>query len=175
MKIERLSSEELTAELFADFSRYQQVKKCLRKIGGEWVIIDNEFIEDWNSQQLASLADCLKKTVAAGGAVFGAFSQEKLKGFASVENTFFGSKGQYLELSNLHVSSERRGEGIGKKLMAECSEWAREKGAQKLYISAHSSVESQAFYKAIGCVEAQEYSRAHIEKEPCDCQLELPL
>lgn len=48
-------------------------------------------------------------------------------------------------------------------------------GAQALYISAHSSVESQAFYKAMGCVEAKEYQAFHVEKEPCDCQLERPL
>lgn len=36
-------------------------------------------------------------------------------------------------------------------------------------------VESQAFYKRMGCVEAAEYDRAHIEKEPCDCQLECAL
>lgn len=45
-------------------------------------------------------------------------------------------------------------------------------GEEIIYISAHSSVESQAFYKAMGCVEAEEYSIKHVEKEPCDCQLE---
>ena len=29
-------------------------------------------------------------------------------------------------------------------------EWAKQKGAKKLYISAHSAVESQAFYKSMG-------------------------
>ena len=47
-----------------------------------------------------------------------------------------------------------------------------EKKAKKLYISAHSAVESQAFYKAMGCVEAEEYNAEHVEKEPYDCQLE---
>ena len=50
-----------------------------------------------------------------------------------------------------------------------------EKGAGKLYISAHSAVESQAFYKAMGCVEAKEINAAHAEKEPFDCQLEFSL
>ena len=62
--------------------------------------------------------------------------------------------------------------GIGKQLFQMASTWAREKGAKKLYISAHSSIESQAFYKAMGCVEALEYNKEHVEKEPCDCQLE---
>ena len=47
--------------------------------------------------------------------------------------------------------------------------------AQELTISAHSSVESQAFYKAMGCREAEQYSAAHVEREPFDCQLECPV
>ena len=68
-----------------------------------------------------------------------------------------------------------RGRGIGKRLFLTAACWAKEQGAEKLYISGHSSVESQAFYKAMGCREAEEYSAYHVEKEPCDCQLELPL
>ena len=45
----------------------------------------------------------------------------------------------------------------------------------KLYISAHSAVESQAFYKAMGCVEAEVYHQGHVEEEPYDCQLECGL
>ena len=54
-------------------------------------------------------------------------------------------------------------------------EWAKKKGAGKLYISAHSSVESQAFYRAMGCMEAEVYNSKHVEEEPCDCQLECRL
>ena len=54
-------------------------------------------------------------------------------------------------------------------------EWARKKGARKLYISAHSAVESQAFYRQMGCVEAELYNQSHVEKEPFDCQLEARL
>lgn len=43
---------------------------------------------------------------------------------------------------------------------------------KKLYIPAHSAVESQAFYKGMGRVEVKKYSKEHIEKELCDCQLE---
>ncbi|MGN0998888.1 MAG: GNAT family N-acetyltransferase, partial [Faecousia sp.] len=73
----------------------------------------------------------------------------------------------------IHVSQECRGRGIGRKLMEASKDWAKGRGAQKLYISAHSSVESQAFYRAMGCREAEEYNRASVEKEPCDCQLEV--
>ena len=49
---------------------------------------------------------------------------------------------------------------------------AKSNGAEKLYISAHSAVESQAFYHAMGCVEAVEYKKEHVEQEPYDRQLE---
>lgn len=48
-------------------------------------------------------------------------------------------------------------------------------GAKKLYKSAHSSQETQAFYQAIGCVEAVEYNESLIAAEPYDCQLEYIL
>ncbi|MDE7266162.1 MAG: GNAT family N-acetyltransferase, partial [Lachnospiraceae bacterium] len=82
---------------------------------------------------------------------------------------------KYLDLSSIHVSEDMRGQSIGKALFTAAKEWAKNKGARKLYISAHSAVESQAFYKAMGCVEAQVYNQKHVEAEPYDCQLECEL
>ncbi|MGN1101417.1 MAG: GNAT family N-acetyltransferase [Huintestinicola sp.] len=171
----RLTEEMIKMGLFSDFHRHQVVTKCHRKINGEWVIIDNPFVEDWGEKEFEDLVKCLKNTDRTGGAVIGAFDGSRLVGLASAENTFFGSRGQYLELSSIHVTEELRGSGIGKKLFRLICEWAKEKGAEKIYISAHSSVESQSFYKAMGCTEAEEYSYVHVEKEPCDCQLEYTL
>ena len=80
--------------------------------------------------------------------------------------------GIVLALSLIHSS---RGKGLGRALFQKAEEAGQALGAQALYISAHSSVESQAFYKAMGCVEAKEYQAFHVEEEPCDCQLERPL
>ena len=170
-----LSDGMITTELFSEFHRHQVVTKCHRKIDGEWVIIDNPFVEDWGEKEFEYLVKCLNNTVATGGVVIGAFDGSRLVGLASAENTFFGSRGQYLELSCIHVTEELRGKGIGKKLFWLICEWAKGKGAKNLYISAHSSVESQSFYKAVGCIEAEEYSSVHVENEPFDCQLEYVL
>jgi ribosomal protein S18 acetylase RimI-like enzyme len=105
----------------------------------------------------------------------GAFNNNMLVGFASVESQSFGLQKEYLQLSSIHTSYESRGMGIGKNLFSLVCKKAKEIGAQKLYISAHSSQESQAFYKALGCVEAMEYSDILVVKEPCDCQLEYKL
>ena len=53
--------------------------------------------------------------------------------------------------------------------------WAKGQGAEKLYISGHSAVETQAFYQAMGCREAEECSQEHVSQEPFDCQLEYVL
>lgn len=75
----------------------------------------------------------------------------------------------------IHVSEDRRGQKIGEELFLAAKKWAAEHGAAKLYISVHSAVESQGFYKKMGCVEATVCHKGHVEKEPFDCQLECLL
>lgn len=172
MKYIKIEAESINREMFDNFQRHQTVTKCWRKIAGEWCIKEVIFTDDWTEEEYAELVACLKNTAATGGMVLGAFSDEGLKGFVSVEPDLFGKNKEYLDLSSIHVSEDMRGKGIGKELFKQTKEWAKEHGGQKLYISAHSSVESQAFYHTMGCVEAQEYNKEHVEKEPCDCQLE---
>ncbi len=107
--------------------------------------------------------------------MYGAFVNGVLKGFVSVEAELFGSEHKYLDLSSLHVSADMRGRGIGRVLFNAACDWAKEHGARKLYISSHSAVETQKFYKAMGCTEAALYNKEHVEKEPFDVQLEYLL
>ena len=172
MEYLELTASAINPELFAHFHRRQVVTHCWRKIDGVWCVRPHAFIDDWTQKDYQKLVDCLQNTVRTGGMVTGAFDKGKLKGFVSVESEFFGSKRQYLDLSSLHVSQEMRGRGIGSVLFTKAKAWAKEKGAQKLYISAHSAVETQAFYRAMGCREAKEYYAPHVQKEPFDCQLE---
>lgn len=170
-----LRENELCRELFGGFIRHQVVTKCWRREKGEWVIREDPFIDDWTEADYRTLISCLKNTVSTGGVVYGAFIAGMLKGFASVEPDFMGKEGQYLDLSSIHVSEDARGTGIGRALFLMAKEWARARGAKKLYISAHSAVETQAFYRSMGCVEALEYDRRHVDREPFDCQMECVL
>lgn len=170
-----LKTEDICLGLFEGFIRHQVVTKCRRKINGKWTIKDDPFIDDWAKEDYKFLVDCLKNTIATGGFVYAAFNDNVLKGFVSVEAKLFCPEQKYLDLSSIHISEDMRGQGIGKSLFLAAKEWAKENGAKKLYISAHSAVESQAFYKAMGCVEAQVYNQKHVEKEPYDCQLECML
>lgn len=167
-----LCMDEINRELFQSFVRRQVVTKCWRKENGAWLIKDAPFVDDWSESDYQILVTCLKNTVSSGGFVFAAFDDGRLKGMVTVEPELFGGEQKYLDLSCIHVSEDMRGQGIGKTLFYAAKEWAKRKGGRKLYISAHSAVESQAFYKAMGCVEAQKYNKKHVEAEPYDCQLE---
>ena len=170
-----IEEAELKRSLFAGFIRRQKVTDCWRRENGKWVVREDPFIDDWTQVDYQKLITCLKNTISTGGFVYGAFVDEVLKGFTSVEAELFGGDNRYLDLSCIHVSEDMRGRKIGRMLFRAAADWAAQKGAGKLYISAHSAVETQAFYQAMGCVEAQEYNQEHVEKEPYDCQLEYRL
>lgn len=48
-------------------------------------------------------------------------------------------------------------------------------GLKKMYISAHSAVDTQAFYISIGCSDAAEYTQEHVSAESYDRQMEYTL
>ena len=79
--------------------------------------------------------------------------------------------GDRMILHDLHVSREHRHQGIGRALFCRALDEARARGAKRLYISACSSKETIAFYRAMGCVPAEDVLRELAEEEPCDLQL----
>ncbi len=164
---------EIDRSLFRGFIRRQVVTDCLRREGDKWVIKSDPFIDDWSEEDYAFLVTCLKNTLSSGGFVYGAFEQNVLKGFVSVEPKLMA--GGYLDLSSIHVSEDMRGQGIGKALFRAAADWAKAHGAKRLYISSHSAAESQAFYKAMGCVDAGICNKEHSEAEPFDRQLEYKI
>ena len=170
-----LTEAEISRELFAGFVRRQVVTDCWRREDGRWVIRSDPFTDDWSEEDYGVLVSCLKHTVQTGGFVYAAFCGGVLKGFVSVEAGLFGGEERYLDLSSLHVSEELRGQGIGTALFSAAREWAARHGAGKLYLSTHSAVETQAFYRRMGCVEARRPHPGHVEREPFDCQLECRL
>lgn len=169
-----LQERDIERSLFQGFIRHQVVDQCLRKAGG-WVIKSDPFVDDWTEEQYQFLVQCLKNTVRDGGFVCGAFVSGVLKGFVAVESGLFGGANRYFDLQSLHVSEDMRRSGIGTALFHAAGKWAKQQGAAKLYISAHSAIESQRFYRAMGCVEAAEYKKEHVEAEPYDCQMEYNL
>ena len=87
----------------------------------------------------------------------------------------FGAKASYAELVCFQISEEYRRQGIGRRLFSMVCEEALRLGAEKLYISSHSSKESQAAYRALGCTPAEEINASLAAEEPFDVQLEYRL
>lgn len=175
MEYRNIRAEELTDSLFASFHRHQVVDRCLRRENGQWVEKSAPFIDDWSREEIAWLCRCLRRTLAGGGLVFGAFDEGRLKGFVSVEGQPVGSQKQYLDLTSLHVSEDRRRQGIGTRLFEAAKAFARKKNTKKLYLSTHSAIQTQYFYAAMGCTDAKEPQKDHVESEPFDRQMEYRL
>ena len=95
--------------------------------------------------------------------------------YMDVAIPIIGGDNAYIDLAELHVSRDCRRVGTGTELFARVAGVARCLGARKLYISAHSAVETQAFYKKLGCVPAALPDAAHVAREPFDIQLEYSL
>ena len=158
-----------------DFIRHQAVTECWRKIDSEWNLLPIAFTEDWGlekcREEAAGIIDRINRDLIA----FAAVENDKTVGYITVVTERIGSRKQYLQLEAFEVSEPYRGRGIGRQLFTNACENAKEKGAEKLYISAHSSKESVAAYKALGCVHAQEIIHCIADQEPCDVQLEYVL
>lgn len=175
--IKELTINDLTPHLLKNFNRYQEVRRCWRKESDEWVLKDISFVDQWDEtirKEVVNVdfANCIK----SGGTVWGVLNTKNdIIAFASLLSEFFGSYNQYLQLMQIHVSYEYRNKGIGKKLFVLCATKAKAMGAKKLYISTHSSEESQFFYKNIGCRDAVEINQKLVEYEPFDRQMEFVL
>lgn len=174
IRIERLTAENFCPDSLDGFVRHQEVRECWRSEEGAWRLVPCVFTEEWDAARLRSEAGELLAASAAGNAVLVAFAGGEAVGFACIGDRL-GSRSQYIELTIYQVSEPWRGQGIGRRLFDAVCMAAREQGAEKLYISAHSSKESQAAYRALGCTLAQEVDPARAAAEPFDVQMEYDL
>ena len=114
-----LYESELSRALFCHFIRHQVVGRCWRREEGQWVIRDAPFIDDWTEQDYQTLLSSLRQTLQQGGLVCGAFRDGQLKGFAVVKSRPAGPRQEYLDLAELHVSEDVRGQGVGTALFRD--------------------------------------------------------
>lgn len=172
---QHLDSKNFGIHSLDHFVRHQQVNECWREVEGEWRPVPIAFEENWSVEQCREIAADVVLHMEKDQTALGAFDGEEVIGFITVSHNMFGSTAKYVELVCFQVSEPYRRRKIGKTLFLQACEEARRLGADKLYISAHSSRESQAAYKALGCVPAEEINQRLAEKEPCDVQLEYDL
>ena len=171
----RLDSNNFTRNSLDDFVRHQTVTECWRKINDDWRLVRNVFEENWSPEQCREIAEDVVQHISLDQTGFGAFDGGRIIGFAIVSHRIFGTAARYVQLVCFQISEEYRRQGIGRKLFSLACEEARRLGAEKLYISAHSSKESQAAYRALGCIPAEEVNEGLAAAEPFDVQMEYRL
>lgn len=171
----QLTLNDIPDDFLAQYSRYQETNQIIVYQEGQLSQRDLHYVDDWNADQLVEVAQELRECIQNGGFVLGAFQDETCIGFSCVEPGFWGSRSQYRELSMCQVSHEMRGKGIGRELFNRTRDVARSQGVEKFYISAHPAVETQGFYRSVGCVLAEEVNPEIVAREPYDIQLELTL
>ena len=175
MLIRKLCPDEIAPEFFAGFNRAQHVTGYCRITNGRWQTTLRECDESWDTAYLNHVIDDMRGIALDGGAVFAALEADRVMGFTAVCRPPMGSCGQYRQLAKLYVHAASRGNGLGKKLFLQACDSARKMGAEKLYISAHSSIETIGWYRHMGCTEAAEYDQALAALEPDDVQMEYTL
>ncbi len=175
IRVERLTEDNFNSHSLDNFIRHQVVTECLRNVDGNWMLLPISFVEEWSLDKCREEASAIADNLYGDMIAFGAFDKTDLIGYIRVGTEKLGTKGQYVQLVAFQVSEPFRGIGVGRKLFEKAVEAAREYGAKKLYISAHSSKESQAAYQALGCVHAEEIISRIADEEPFDVQLEYVL
>ena len=165
IRIELLSTENFKLDSWDNYSRKQDVKKVYRKQNGEFILVDCAYTEDWDMEKRHSVA----KTISGNDYItYLALENEEVVGFIGLKRDLINS---YMILDMMQVSAECRGQGMGRKLFDAGKEEARKAGAEALYISACSSEETIAFYKAMGAELTDCPIKEIAEEEPYDLQM----
>lgn len=148
-----------------NYDRKQQVNRVYRKSGNEYVLVDMPYVEDWDIEKKRQVAEGISSKeyisyiVKEGGRVIG---------FIGLKKQLYN---EYMILDLMQVSAGYRGKGIGRRLFDLGKEETRKAGAKALYISACSSEETIAFYRAMGAEITDTPIKEIAEDEPYDLQM----
>lgn len=129
-------------------------------------------LDGWPPGETEATTPMLIDCFARGGWFYGLFDDERLIGAAILDSQWLGRERNRLQLKFLHVSKSYRKQGLGRRLFALAQAEARERGAQRLYISAAPSKNTVDFYQRLGCVLTREVEPDLFALEPKDIHLE---
>ena len=169
IKIELLSETKFCIESLDLYNRKQDVNMVYRRIGGDFTLVECKYTEDWDLNKKRSVA---KQISRDDYITYIALDNDKVVGFISLLKQL---NGPYMILDMMQVSSECRGQGIGRRLFQAGKDEARKNGAEALYISACSSKETIAFYRAMGSDLTSDPIKEIAEEEPFDLQMICPV
>ena len=142
--------------------------------------VDGEIVEEpetwerprWSDAGTRGHVESAREILEQAGAVFGAFDERRLVGFATLLPELEPGLAQ---LQDMQVSRSRRRLGIAAHLVGEVLRGAREAGATRIYVSSCPSESAVGLYRSLGFELAEEVHPALYELEPEDIHMTLDL
>lgn len=169
IRTELLSGENFHEYSLDHYQRRHDVKRVYRRQNDVYEIVECTYTEDWDIAQKRQIAKFIS---SMDEITYLALEESAVVGFIALRKTLLDS---YMILDMLHVSAPVRRQGTGRKLFEIGKKVARNSGGRALYISACSSEETIAFYRAMGAEPANLPIREIADKEPYDLQMICPV
>ena len=169
IQIQLLTEANFKEDSLDCYVRTQQVREVYRRVEGEYVLVEQPYVEDWSLEKKRQVAKALR---SGEYITYLALEDGAVVGFIGLKKQLSGG---YLILDMMQVSALHRGLGLGRALFQRGLEEARKAGAKGLYFSACSSKETIAFYRAMGAVLAERPIPEIAEEEPFDLQMVCPV
>jgi GNAT superfamily N-acetyltransferase len=135
----------------------------------------NVDVPGWNDDTIARTTPLLYEMSSRGARFFAAFDGAQLAGVSVLDTLPRGASGDLLQLAFMHVGRDYRGQGLGRRLLEQARDAARELGARGLYISATPSEATIRFYQGCGATLLAAPDLELLALEPEDIHLECPV
>lgn len=174
IKIQLLSRQDISDDFLEGFNHKQRITAKWKKVNDAWVTVETDILRAWDDEKRGWIPGYLRKQIDHGGSVLGAFYDDRLVGFCSVDGVLLGEHAKYANLTMLFVDDEYQRQGIGRSLFCGIKKAAGDLSADRLFISAIPSVDTIAFYFSLGCLDAEEIISEFVDAEE-DRYLECPL
>ena len=165
--IKVLTHSQIHSDMLKDFRHEQKIREKYVKDGNGYKLRKTDELRQWSEEKRIRLSRYLCRQSGRGGAVLGAFSPGgRLVGFAALDGMLQGmGDKEYANLTMLFVDDEWQRQGIGKKLFEQICLCAKDRKADKLFISAVPSHDTIAFYARMGCSDAEGIVDSFIDTE----------
>jgi len=128
--------------------------------------------DDIGEHSVGDLIDHFRPIVENGANLLGAFDRDEVLGLVIVDGSF---EPPMAWLALLHVSRLHRRRGVASVLWTAAEQFAREAGAESMYVSATPSDSAVGFYLSRGCRLASPPHPDLLAEEPEDIHFVCPI
>lgn len=181
--IRNVTGEEIPDDWLDSFERYQESVQWYHYEGDQLVLGEEWFVDDWDLEERREKTVFIRQSLAEGAVLIAAFQTMEVSSEAKEENTKISQeqaeahsaadssqsetlagftlllppvRDGYAELSKLHVARSMRHKGLGRALFLEAKKAAAAMNAQWLFMATNPALETQQFYRAVGCEDGRD-------------------